>query len=86
MNYKNKLHKIKAFVFDFDGVMKYVRNDYLLSGMGICFEKYKLIISSKLVGRMYFGRPKWTPFSLAILIPSACLSLILLLSDTRTAI
>ena len=21
MNYKNKLHKIKAFVFDFDGVM-----------------------------------------------------------------
>lgn len=27
--------------FDFDGVMKYVRNDFLLSGMGICFEKYK---------------------------------------------
>lgn len=26
--------------FDFDGVIKYVRNDFLLSGMGLCYEKY----------------------------------------------
>lgn len=26
--------------FDFDGVIKYVRNDFLLSGLGICYEKY----------------------------------------------
>lgn len=26
--------------FDFDGVIKYARNDYLLSGMGILYEKY----------------------------------------------
>lgn len=27
--------------FDFDGVIKYVRNDFLLSGFGLCFEQYK---------------------------------------------
>ena len=26
---------------DFDGVLKYVRNDYLLSGMGLAYEKYE---------------------------------------------
>jgi hypothetical protein len=26
--------------FDFDGVLKYVRNDYLLSGLGLAYEKY----------------------------------------------
>lgn len=26
--------------FDFDGVIKYVRNDFLLSGMGLAYEKY----------------------------------------------
>lgn len=26
--------------FDFDGVIKYARNDYLLSGMGLAYEKY----------------------------------------------
>ena len=26
--------------FDFDGVIKYVRNDFLISGMGIAYEKY----------------------------------------------
>lgn len=26
--------------FDFDSVIKYVRNDFLLTGMGICYEKY----------------------------------------------
>ena len=26
--------------FDFDGVIKYVRNDFLLSGLGLCYEKY----------------------------------------------
>ena len=27
--------------FDFDGVIKYARNDYLLSGMGLLYEKYE---------------------------------------------
>jgi hypothetical protein len=27
--------------FDFDGVIKYLRNDYLLSGMGVAIEQYK---------------------------------------------
>lgn len=27
--------------FDFDSVIKYARNDFLLVGMGVCYEKYK---------------------------------------------
>ncbi|MBQ0114199.1 MAG: hypothetical protein KBT03_13800 [Bacteroidales bacterium] len=27
--------------YDFDGVIKYVRNDFLLSGLGLAYEKYK---------------------------------------------